>query len=113
MKEMEALMEQLIMRIRMSNEYNQYRNLLQRVKSDEGLYARIGDYRRRSLWVQMQDGEGFIHGNNELQKEFVDLQESGLASEFLAAEHQYITMIRKLQESLLEGAELDTSFLEV
>lgn len=112
MKEMESLMDQLTMRIRMSNEYNQYRNLLQRVKSDENLYARIGDYRRRSLWVQMQDGEGFIHGNSELQKEFMDLQENGLASEFLAAEHQYVAMIRKLQERLLEGAELDTTFLE-
>lgn len=112
MNEMETLMEQLTMRIRLTNEYNQYHNLLQRVKGDEHLYARIGDYRRRSLWVQMQDGEEFIHGNSELQKDFVDLQENGLASEFFAAEHQYVAMVRKLQEKFLEGTGIDTTFLE-
>ena len=112
MNEMETLMDQLTMRLRQTNEYNQYYNLLQRVKNDEKLYARIGDYRRRSLWIQMQEGEAFIQGNNELQKNFVDLQENGLASEFLAAEHQYVAMVRKLQNMFLEGASLDTSFLE-
>lgn len=112
MNDIETLLQQLISKIKETNEYNQYYELLQRVKSNEELYARIGDYRRRSLWVQMQDGEEFIHNNNELQKDFGDLQENGLASEFFAAEHQYVALIRKLQDLFLEGISLDTTFLD-
>lgn len=112
MNEMKQLMEELTARLRQTNEYNQYANVLGRVKQDQELYERIGDYRRRSLWIQMQEGEAFIQGNNGLQKDFADLQENGLASEFFAAEHQYIAMVKELQEQFLEGSAVETSFLE-
>ena len=98
MNEMKQLMTELTDRLRKTNEYNQYINVLSRLKQDSELYARIGDYRRRSLWIQMQEGEAFIQGNNGLQKDFADLQENGLANEFFAAEHQYIAMVKELQE---------------
>ena len=88
MNEMKQLMTELTDRLRQTNEYNQYINVLSRLKQDPELYERIGDYRRRSLWIQMQEGEAFIQGNNGLQKDFADLQENGLANEFFAAEHQ-------------------------
>ncbi|MCH5266953.1 MAG: YlbF family regulator [Lachnospiraceae bacterium] len=112
MNEIETLLEQMIAKIMSTNEYTQYYELLQRVKSNNEVYARIGDYRRRSLWVQMQEGEDFIHGNSELQKDFADLQENGLVNEFFAAEHQYVAMIRKIQDHFLEGISLDTTFLD-
>ena len=84
MNEMKQLMTELTDRLRKTNEYNQYINVLSRLKQDPELYARIGDYRRRSLWIQMQEGEAFIQGNNGLQKDFADLQENGLANEFFA-----------------------------
>ena len=80
MNEMKQLMTELTDRLRKTNEYNQYINVLSRLKQDPELYARIGDYRRRSLWIQMQEGEAFIQGNNGLQKDFADLQENGLMS---------------------------------
>lgn len=112
MKETEMMMEQLILQIKRTNEYNQYQNLLERVKSQEELYRRIGEYRRRSLTMQVYAGDDFIQENNMLQKEFLDLQNNGLAGEFFAAEHQYCTMVKRLQNQFLEGVQLDTSFLE-
>ena len=103
MNEMKQLMTELTDRLRKTNEYNQYINVLSRLKQDPELYARIGDYRRR---------EAFIQGNNGLQKDFADLQENGLANEFFAAEHQYIAMVKELQEQFLEGSAVETSFLE-
>ena len=55
MNEMKQLMTELTDRLRKTNEYNQYINVLSRLKQDSELYARIGDYRRRSLWIQMQE----------------------------------------------------------
>lgn len=101
MNEMKQLMTELTDRLRKTNEYNQYINVLSRLKQDPELYARIGDYRRRSLWIQMQEGEAFIQGNNGLQKDFADLQENGLANEFFAAEHQYIAMVKELPGAVL------------
>lgn len=112
MNEAEQKMEELLQQIKYTNEYIQYQNLLQRVKGQPDLFRRIGEFRRRSLAVQMWEGEAFIHENNEVQKEFSDLQNNGLAGEFFAAEHQYCGMIKRLQNRFLEGAQIDTSFLD-
>jgi len=68
MNEMKQLMTELTDRLRKTNEYNQYINVLSRLKQDPELYARIGDYRRRSLWIQMQEGEAFIQGIMDCRK---------------------------------------------
>ncbi len=112
MEETKVLMDQMVQRIKSTKEFNQYQNLLRRVKEQPDLYHRIGEYRRRSLAVQMWSGEDFIAENNNLQKEFADLQNNGLAGEFLASEHQYCSLIKQLQNQFLEGVQIDTSFLE-
>lgn len=108
----EEIMERLIEAIKGTSEYNQYHSLLEHVKSQPGLYNRIGEFHRRSLEMQMSDSENFIHENNELQKEYYDLQNNTLSSEFFSAEHQYCGMIRRLQKQFLEGIKIETDFLE-
>ena len=98
MNEVELLMEEVVKRLPETKEYNQYKNLLERLKAQPDL--------------QMGDNTRAVHANNELQKEFRDLQNNGLSSEFLAAEHQYCHMIRRLQEKFLESAQIETDFLE-
>lgn len=112
MGEIEIMMDQLLQQIKSTREYNQYQNLLQRVKAQPDLYHRIGEFRRKSIAMQMRDGDNFIAENNDLQKEFADLQNNGLAGEFFASEHQYCTMVRQLNNLFLEGVQIDTSFLE-
>lgn len=112
MDEIKQMIEDLVVKMKSTQEYNQYQSLLGRVKAQPDLYRRIGEYRRRSLWVQMKDGEDFISENNNLQNEFQDLQNNGLANEFLAAEHQYCGMVKQIQNQFLEGVEIDTSFIE-
>lgn len=111
MGETELMMDQLLEQIKSTREFNQYQNLLQRVKAQPDLYRRIGEYRRRSIAAQMRGGEDFIAENNNVQKEFADLQNNGLAGEFFASEHQYCSMIRRLNARFMEGVELDTSFM--
>ena len=43
MNEMKQLMTELTDRLRKTNEYNQYINILSRLKQDSELFARIGD----------------------------------------------------------------------
>ena len=77
MGETERIMDQLLQQVKSTREFNQYQNLLQRVKAQPDLYRRIGEYRRRSIAAQMRNGEDFIAENNNVQKEFADLQNNG------------------------------------
>lgn len=112
MNEVESLMDEVVRKIPMTKEYNQYRDLLERLKAQPELYRRVAEFRRRSVAIQMSEGEDAIQQNNNLQNEFRDLQSNGLSSEFFMAEHQYCRMIGNLQKKFLEGAEIETSFLE-
>lgn len=96
----------------MSKEYNQYKNLLDRMKAQPELYRRVSEFRKRSVAMQMEEGNNAISANNSLRNEFLDLQNNGLANDFFVAERQYCRMVRKLQECFLEGAQIETDFLE-
>jgi cell fate (sporulation/competence/biofilm development) regulator YlbF (YheA/YmcA/DUF963 family) len=110
--EVQGLMEQLVEAVRRTQEYNQYQTLLENVKRYPELYRRIGEFRRRSITVQLTDYGNPIEANNALQKEFSDLQKNGLANEFMVAEHQYGMMLRELQGYLLDNADLELEFLD-
>lgn len=114
MNEVEELMNQVARKLPMTKEYNQYKNLLDRLKAQPELYRRVGEFRRRSIEMQMQMGDvsNAVHANNELRNEFQDLQNNGLVNDFFVAEHQYCRIIRGMQKIFLESAQIETSFLE-
>lgn len=110
MSEVEDLMTTMVEKLHTTKEYNQYRNLLQRIKGQPELYGRIGEFRRRGISLRMSDNT--IQANNALQNEFRDLMSNGLANDFLVAERQYCRMVKELQEKFLEGAGIETEFLD-
>lgn len=112
MNEINVLMAEVTKKLPMTKEYNQYKNLLDRLKLQPDLYRRVGEFRRRSVAMQIEDAGNAIHANNALQNEFMDLQNNSLVNDFFIAEHQYCRMIRELQECFLESAMIETDFLE-
>ena len=110
--EIQELVKEMTRRLLTTKEYNQYHTLLERVKSNPELYGRIGDFRRRSIYLNLAEGENRIQANNALQNEFRDLLNNGLASDFLVAERQYCRLVSEIQDALYEGAGIDTSFLD-
>ncbi|MCD7824664.1 MAG: YlbF family regulator [Clostridiaceae bacterium] len=112
MIEVRQLMAEVIKKLSETTEYNQYHTLLERVKAQPDLYHRISEFRKKSLALQLSDNVNPIQANNNLQNEFGDLQNNGLANDFLVAEHQYCTMVRSLQEQFLDGVGISTDFME-
>ena len=55
MNEVEILMEEVTKRLPETKEYNQYKNLLERLKEQPDLYHRVGEFRRRSIMLQMSE----------------------------------------------------------
>ena len=77
--------------------------------------AFYGYYKSKEELFEALTGEHYkylLDCFKKAQKDFADLQENGLANEFFAAEHQYIAMVKELQEQFLEGSAVETSFLE-
>ncbi|MDD7403482.1 MAG: YlbF family regulator [Butyribacter sp.] len=112
MSEVEELMAQIVKKLPMTKEYNQYKDVLNRVKAKPDLYHRIGEFRRKSMEIRMSGNGNTIQAMNELQKEFQDLQNNALSADFFVAEHQYCRMIQELENQFLEGAQIETDFLE-
>ena len=112
MNEVERLMEEIIRKLPETRAYNQYQTLLKRVQEQPELYHRIGEFRRRSLWVRTAENIDKVHEASELQNQFKDLQNNGLANDFMIAERQYCSLIRDLQEMLLKGSQIETEFLD-
>lgn len=112
MNEVELLMTEIAKKLPETKEYNQYKDLLNRVKEQPDLYRRIGEFRRRSVELQMSGDQNLIQANNNLQNEFLDLQNNSLSNEFFAAEHQYCRMIQKLHQQFLASAQIDIDFME-
>lgn len=110
MSEIENAMTALLNTLHTTKEYNQYKNLLKRIKAQPELYGRIGEFRRRGIYAKMAENK--IQANNDLQKEFRDLQSNGLANDFLVAERQYCRLVRQLQERFLEETGIETDFLD-
>lgn len=67
MQEVEKSMEQLIQVLYRSKEYNQYQTLLGKIKEKEELFRRIGEYRRRTIYLQKSNTENLIQANNDLE----------------------------------------------
>ncbi len=109
--EVRELMDQLMKAVERSQEFVQYQSLLEGIKRQPEVYQRIGEFRRRNLGLQMS-GNVSLEQNSSLQNEFSDLQSNGLANEFMVAEHQYCTMIREMQSTLLDRVHLEIDFLD-
>ncbi len=110
--EVENSVQNLIRALNGTTEYNQYHNLLERIKKQPELYERVADFRRRSLWIRTAEDIDRIHEVNNLQNQFKDLQNNGLTNEFMIAESQYCHLVQDIQQKLLEGADIETEFLD-
>lgn len=112
MKEVELQTQNLVVTIKNSNEYNQYHRLLKNIMQDSVLYGRINEFRRRIIELQLGSEGDILTEMNSLYDEFADLLQNQKAEEFLLAEQQYTKLLRSVQNSITEAADIDIEFLE-
>lgn len=86
--------------------------MLDRIKSQPDLYHRIGEFRRRSLAIQMSESNNKIQENNNLQNEYRVLLTNGLSNDFFVCRTSILRNDSGNSKELLENAHIDTGFLE-
>lgn len=98
--------------IKHSNEYNQYIRTLERLKANADLYERTKVFINRNFQVQSLADYNTLDEVSELRKEFEDVLTNPISSEFLGAEQRVLGLLRRVEESLLEGIQIDTDAID-
>lgn len=112
MDETDVILDDLIQAVHDTREYSEYRQSVEDLKKVPDLYSRVADYKRRSVALQLSDGDNIMQQMQDLQNEFSDLGNNGAAGNFLTAEHRYCGMIKRIQKKFLEATGPDISFIE-
>lgn len=111
MSSIEEQTRNLIEAIRLSHEYQHFHRMYEEAKKDTRLLKELNEYRRKSFRIQLES-ETCLEDGIALKEEFKDLVSIPMAREFLNAEVRFCKMIREMNDSITEGLNLDTGFLE-
>lgn len=104
--------EKLIEAIHSSNEYAQYQMLQNTITKDEKVYARLNDFRKRNLQIQINSQVDAISESANLSREYADVLNRPEVKDFIAAEQRYIKMLRKINRKLDAEMHVNIDFLE-
>ena len=110
--EMDGLVGNIQDLIRQSEKYQTYHQLLERLKQQGELYHEVNRYRQEYFRMQMAQSDSFLDVNERLRTEFEGVCNNSLVSDFLLAEAELCKMIRRINNAVLDAAQIDDSFLE-
>lgn len=98
--------------IKHSNEYNQYIRTLERLKENADLFARTKAFINRNFQIQSLADYNTMDEVAELRKEYEDVLTNPISSDFLGAEQRVLGLLRRVEESLLDGIRIDTDAID-
>ncbi|MEE3393077.1 MAG: YlbF family regulator [Lachnospiraceae bacterium] len=108
----EEILNQLIDSVVNSEEHDSYVTMLEQLKMYPDLLERVGEFRKRCFSYQFDDNADVLAENSRIESEFSDILTNRLVSDFLAAERQYCSLIKKLNNRFYESLDLDAGFLK-
>ncbi len=89
--------------IKGSQEFCDYKELLERIKEQPELYDKANAFRQKNFAIQSSEsGERLIECQEELEREFEDVRAIPLVDEFLAAELCFCKMMQEINELIWE-----------
>ncbi|MDO4976455.1 MAG: YlbF family regulator [Eubacteriales bacterium] len=96
-----------------SEDYILYKKEREELKQSENLYAKMNEFRRKSLEMQLSGQEGVNFENlQELYNEYSETLMEPQVSKFMNKEQSICKLLRKVQDRISHGVDLDTSYME-
>lgn len=103
----------LIREIKSSHEYNRYHCLKNKLASNEELYAKVNEFRKKGFEIQTTDSVDNTFAQAEaLRLEYDDILSLPLVEDYLAAEQKICALMQNIYETMAEVLEFDMGFLE-
>ena len=99
--------------IKESEEYSQYQTTMVRLMEHQELYQAVNVFRRRNCELQgYDDGVNRYQEINNLGLEYEKVLRNPIVNEFLVAEQVLSRKLIQVYETVVDGLELDYSYME-
>ena len=105
--------QELLNMIIHSDVYIRYQKELEELKASDDIYERMNEYRKKNLALQLWEGsEDSYEKMQELYAEYKDILSDPLVSRFMMTEQSICKIMRKVQNQVFDGLQLDISYME-
>lgn len=112
-KEILKKTDELLELIRSSEDYIRYQEKLKELKESKEMYQRVNDFRLRHMELEIEETEDNSYSAMQnLHEQFRDVLMEPLVSRFMIREQSLCKLIRKVQNRIADGVDLDISYLE-
>lgn len=102
MSKIDQALEHLIETVLESDEYREFDARRNEIKRYPELKARLDEFRERNFLLQMSDNNAFDK-MEQLEREYEDIIENSMVSEFLEAELSFCRMMQDINLRLTEA----------
>lgn len=106
MNQLDEAVEQLIEVIRASEDYQEYRRQLEKVKQYPELKEKIDEFRRRNFELQCSPDYAFDK-MEQFELEYRELRDDPLVSDFLAAELAFCRLMQHVSGRIVEAVDFE------
>lgn len=107
----EAALEQLVAAMKSREEYIRFRQAEAKVAEFSGLQQRIDKFRADWYALQSSGAEDLFEQIDRVEEQNGDLRENPFVQEFLAAELALCRMFQRVNWTIMQNLDFDTSFL--
>ncbi|MCR5311869.1 MAG: YlbF family regulator [Lachnospiraceae bacterium] len=88
-------------------EYNDYKNLLDKMKENGEIYERVKEFRRKNFLIQQSDSGDYIDLMDALTNEYEDVISLELVNDFIEAEAAFCKLVQDFNANVTEELEFD------
>lgn len=103
--------QELLDLIMNSDNYIRYQKELETLKKSDELYSRMNEFRRKNFELQMMEEDSYEKMQN-LFSEYKDTLMDPMVSRFMMTEQSICKLMRKVQERIINGVDLDISYMD-
>ncbi len=97
-----------------SEEYKRYQKGLKELQESGDIYERVNEFRLKNLSSQMlgdDDPNTYSDNMQQLYTEYKDILMEPMVSQFMFAEQSICKIMRKVQDMIADGVEIDISYM--
>lgn len=109
---MEDMLNTICDMIRQSKEYVDYHRELAVIKENTELYARVCDYRKKCISIQMSGSIDSFDEAGTIRNQYEDVLGNMQAVAFLTSEQKLIKLTRKINNRIYDEIGMDIDFLD-
>ena len=96
-----------------SEDYIRYRKELETLRGSEEIYRRLNEFRRENIAIQLLEDEGKSDEMaRKLYTRYADVLNHPLVERFMITEQTICKTMRKVQNQVFEGIDLDISYMD-